>query len=298
MSTNIHDRILPLQSGDSTEGNEEREAFEALLPEARAIADDEIIRATTNTRTAVIRALATLSVLRTTLADASRVLPLWKPTTLDRFEQCAKALSHAQVRYLSGQSQNTNEFNEVAAECQRVLTLTLTDLAALANRNFVDAARVERIKDAGTSRDLLADRLRAAAELVREARAAVGDRAMVSERELAYIDSVADRMQSALVLRSKSASDALSNLRDRDRMFTLFHREYQHIRRTMDYVRFFEGDSDTLFPSIFTRGRRKDERETENEGEEEREDDKPIENTPGERASGGGVPQDDPFAPR
>lgn len=311
-SSNL-DRILPpsIEGSSAVDSNEGRTAFDALAGEMRAIPEENVVRATTDSRAVVIHSLATVPTLRTVLADASSELRRWDPSTIDRFVQCAHALSHAQTRFLAGQAQNTQLFNDTLTESQRVLNVAIGDLVSMGNRGIVDRDRVERIKAAGTAREVLPERLRACAQLVREARAVAPDRVVVSERELAYIEQIADRMQAALVSRSKSMTESQRNRRDRDRIFTLFYRTYQQIRRAVDYVRFFEGDADEVFPSIFLRGRKKDEGEGDSDEqiEDGAEENKPTDRKPGEdppveprsleRKTGEGeergVPQNDPF---
>jgi hypothetical protein len=87
-------------------------------------------------------------------------------------------------------------------------------------------------------------------------------------------------------------------------MFSLFRREYLAIRRVADYVRFYEGDSDAVFPSIFLRGKGRSKGEKRDEpSEPEDPRDEEIRRNPAPAPapsprSNDDLPQEDPFRVR
>ncbi len=312
METKVVSPIVPACPPAGPARDVVRDAFEHTLTEANALADDQVVRATTDIGDAVVSSLAVVSTVRELVSAEHAQLPLFDLGTFDRFERYANALTFAQARYL--RTRNTTakpaELAALVAEGQHALGIAITDLGGYVARGLVKAATVESLKDANGSPTSLGIALTSVADLFSELRATLGDRVIMSEDEQKHVSALALRLRNALVDNVGVTADAAVALAMRDRMFTLFRREYLAIRRAVDYVRFYEGDSNEVFPSIFLRskGRAKSDEDNGEAGEPERreevkretdnrsEADKRDEARPD--VSDDGLPQEDPFRSR
>jgi hypothetical protein len=231
-------------------------AFEEARPEADALSAQDIVQATTSTAEAVVRALSAVSAVRALLTDARKALPLFDHRAIDRFERNANALSYAQSRYLQARASSSADVATIADEAQRALDIAYGDLQALANRGMVDAARIESIKDSGSSRESLPIAIGAVVQLMAELREKHGDRLLMTEDEQHALGKLAIRLRDALAARLPALGDSEA-LDTRNRMFTLLRREFLELRRAVEYLRFYEDDADEILPSLFTRSKRK-----------------------------------------
>lgn len=272
-------------------------AFERALAAAMALPADEVVAATTNTPDAIVRVFSALPGLRTLLGDARRALTLYDPSTLDQFELHAHALSYAQSRYLQSRSPTTVDAARAANKAQAALSIALSDLQAMLNREMVDPARVASIKRSIGTRESLPIAIGAVIQLMTELRKTYGDRLLMTEaeqNELAQLGAELSQALAGAVVVMKAEDNPLDT---RNRMFTLLRRDYLELRRTVEYLRFYEDDADEFLPTIFTRAKRKGRAEgTDSDSASEKKPAQPEPRALALDAEDTGVPQEDPFA--
>lgn len=269
-------------------------AYEQALPVANALSDDEVIRVTTNIDAAVVRAGSCVARVREVVVGGREHVPTFDPKRVDRFAQYTDALLYAQANYLHSDKESSTSVSELAQSAQRALVTVLSDLAALATRGIVAPAAVESIKDGSAAYEALPSRLLAAAQLVASARVKLGERTLTTLEEQQELEQLAVKLRDALAARVGEASANNKALAIRERIFTLFYREYAQLRRVVEYLRFDEGDADEVLPSIFVRSGRKNKDDVLEPIENKPIENKPVEEKPASPVIGG-VPQDDPF---
>lgn len=272
-------------------------AFERALPAAMALPADEVVAATTNTPDAIVRVYSALPGLRTLLGDAHRTLTQYDPSTLDQLELHAHALSYAQSRYLQSRSGTTIDVANAANKAQAALNISLSDLQAMLNRKMVDPTRVASIKHSISTRESLPIAIGAVVQLMTELRKTYGERLLMTEaeqNELAQLGAELSQALAGAVVVVKAEDNPLDT---RNRMFTLLRRDYLELRRTVEYLRFYEDDADEFLPTIFTRAKRK--ARAESTPSDDSTEKKPAQPEPRALALDGedtDVPQEDPFA--
>ncbi|MDP3275453.1 MAG: hypothetical protein Q8Q09_09685 [Deltaproteobacteria bacterium] len=303
METKVVSPIVHACPSAAPERDVVRDAFEHTLAEANALAEDQVVRATTDIGDAVVSSLTVISAVRALVAAKRAELPLFDLATFDSFERYANALTFAQARFLRIRNtmSKSAEVEALVSEGQRVLGIAISDLTGYVGRGLVKDTTVESLKNANASPTSLGIALTSVADLFSELRASLGDRIIMSEDEQKQVSALALRLRTALVENAAVTAESSIALAVRDRMFTLFRREYLAIRRVVDYVRFYEGDSSQVFPSIYLRSKsraKNDEAES-----EAREPAAPEKREPEKRDDGhpevdSGLPQENPFGAR
>lgn len=247
---------LGVAASVSTAPSPTQAAFERALPAAMALPENEVVSATTNTPDAIIRVFSALPGLRTLLGDTHRSISLFDPNTVDRFELHAHALSFAQSRYLQSRASSSVDVTRATNKAQTALNLAFGDLQAMLNRKMVDPARVASIKRSISNRESLPVVIGAVVQLMAELRATYGERMLMTEAEQNDLAQLGEELSKALAGGIVVKFDD-NPLDTRNRMFTLLRRDYLELRRTVEYLRFYEEDADEILPTIFTRAKRK-----------------------------------------
>lgn len=84
-------------------------------------------------------------------------------------------------------------------------------------------------------------------------------RSGVTEAELATASALVEEISRFLTLRGRGENSVIEAADLRIRAFTLLTNTYDDVRRAVGYVRFRQGDAETIAPSLYAgRGRRKD----------------------------------------
>lgn len=276
-------------------------AFDRVLPRANALAASELLRVTIDVPAAVNAARAASNRAQTMSADLV-MLPGIPADLLDRVDESSHALVHAQSLYVV-QSPTENDFDTTVRECERLRGALLLDLAALVSRNAVDPATIERIKDGSGFSDLAQDLVDIDVAIT-AARARLGERLWITVDEQAYFRGRASALRDANERRERNDSGDRQRIETRLRIYTLFVREYDQLRRAVTFLRWNHGDADTIAPSLFIKSKRvrsEDEPATPTDNKPTPLN-KPADTNPARPAvdsvANPLVPQEDPFARR
>lgn len=224
-----------------------REAFEAVKEEMASLQKAELQKVNVDV-TAAFKAtrgsIPKLAPLRPLVAQ----LGLFNISNFDKLETYAYALMHAQAGLLAA-TDDADPIDEMNMQLTGIRESLLADAVALEKRKLLDARRSE-LKGAHGYRNLTLDVL-TLSRLFRNNWEAIKNKTAVELAELDDAERLADRLISAVGVRDEGQSIVAEPAETRSRVFTLFLRAYDEVRRAVTFIRWHEGDVDLLVPNIF-----------------------------------------------
>lgn len=298
-----HDRSEKAAHGDiatATDNNPIHEAFLRTVKRAAAISAEQKQHIIIEVGGAILRARTALPGL-SAFREAMKKLPGFDVAAFDQFDDTSNAMLDIDLRYRKFDSGTREALIALVEENTQLRAIALADAVPLVARGLVSAAEIESIKDGQGRDDLSRDNLRLAA-IFERVLAMPNAPTAVTKEEIAHLRDRAVALRTALE-RGEVLSKEQRELSDmRARIYTLFVNDWSQIRRAITFIRWDDGDAETIAPSLFLKGKRaKSDGDTPEDkapdaGSDEKakpEDDKPI---PAPFVDGTKrVPQDDPY---
>ncbi len=226
-------------------------AFEALLPEIRALRPEEIRRVTANVPFAVTVALGAeprVAALRDAIVAQTPGTPI---ACVDRLREHIYAAYYAHLVALPA-PKTESEKKALLEEASPLRKDLLVAAEALAAKQLVDAALVAKIRS-GTGRIDAAGDLIALSALFASAWAHIEDKTAITADEVERAGTLGMQLLVALTSDARPAAQEATPGELRARAFTLLVRCYDECRRAIAYVRHHEGDANEIAPSLFVR---------------------------------------------
>jgi hypothetical protein len=229
------------------EGLEEAEAaYNRIKPELDALSEDELTPINLDLVSATSIALG---VAERILAHRERIakLPEFDIRHVDSLVDYAKGTWYAYVTNLPAADPRdlTEYLNEVAALRSKMLMWA----APLAGAGKFDEAAIARIKEGSGHKDSASDVV-ALVGLYRSRWEEVKNMCGVTEEELIRAAQIAPAVFSLLSKREFQTNVVTDGSLRVRRAWTLLDRAYGNCRRALAYLRYEEGDADTLAPSL------------------------------------------------
>ncbi|KYF96939.1 hypothetical protein BE18_26690, partial [Sorangium cellulosum] len=223
-------------------------AFDRALPEIEALSPDQLIAIKLDIPRAVSQVLGVLPgliALRPAIAEA---LPKHDIARLDRLETYALAAWYAHLLWLSTGAAES-ELKPLLAEAVPLRENLLGDAEALARRGLLDAAAVAEIR-AGQGHIDTANDLVALSALFSGSWREISGKTAATEAEVKRAGEIGPQLLAALGIRAHGKGPGPTEAADqRARAFALLVHAYDQIRRAVAYLRWNEGDAETIAPS-------------------------------------------------
>jgi hypothetical protein len=164
----------------------------------------------------------------------------------------ASATLYAEAHYM-GVSRGPARVAELAKQARSWRALLLQDMALMVTRRLLPVEKHAQLKIQACHKDL-PFLLLAVTQVYRDAWPKLSDYTSVSPQELDEASRIAEEFSLAFA-RSTERNAGLSEANDqRRRNFTLLAQAYDQVRRGLSYLRWSEGDTDEIAPSLY-RGR-------------------------------------------
>jgi len=229
------------------------QAFRAGLPELLARPKDKLLMVNVDVRRAFCLGLAAPERLRPWRRRILDELPRFDVNALDRLEQYAKALMHAQVEYTLARKRpaDIRTLTETTQSHYRVL---LNDARALAGRGILAPGKLAQLT--GCRRRV--DRVLALSALVSILKTAwprIQGKTALTLTELAQADKQAMQLTCALAHQKEPLKDLAKVAELRQRAFTVFANAYAQVRRAIHYLCANEKEAEHIIPSLYPRKR-------------------------------------------
>ncbi|MCA9601975.1 MAG: hypothetical protein R3A78_13360 [Polyangiales bacterium] len=224
------------------------EAYESLLPEIQAVSEAEFVRMNLDVNQVVTLVLGSLPEIRA-FRDAILALPGFEPNAMDRLEEYALASAEANARYFTATV--APQADASLAEAMELRESFRLSAAALVRHGLMDDARLSGFRGLVGYRNVANDVV-AYAVLFFEIWPNIEGKTPFSHADLLHAKDVGTRLLYAAGLREQGAVHAEAELRIRNQAFTLLARKYSEVRRAVTYLRWHEGDANSVAPSIYT----------------------------------------------
>ncbi|MFT3766595.1 MAG: hypothetical protein QM820_13940 [Minicystis sp.] len=227
--------------------NAAADAFTTIEPELAALPAEELAPLPADfgaTINAVLAAVPRIHAHRDAIADQ---LPKHPIELVDKLETYAQGAWYAHLvhTYSSGGPEAAKALVEEGTKLRDGLLIAAE---ALAHRNLLDADAVAHIRKGTGNADLAAD-LTALANLFKESWGKVASKTAVERHEIDRAAELGPAVMVALHAK-KHAAKSIDTEAQRTRAFTLLANAYDASRHALAYLRWKEGDADSIAPSL------------------------------------------------
>jgi hypothetical protein len=244
----IGSTATPSPEPGSTQGPRARESYQRLSEEIRSVPDGDLVTINIDVPTAVSTTLALIPRIRE-LRPAVANLSTFDLSRYDKLEDYAFALAHAHTLYLAA-SAPARPLDELVAAGTALRQVLAADASALAARGLVNGDTLDEIRGSTGYLDLAFD-LSTLAALMRETWSTIASQTGVKLAELDRAEMIAEQVLVAAGMRAQAPAVMTASAQTRQRSFTLFLRAYDEVRRAVSYLRWHEGDADSITPSLY-----------------------------------------------
>ena len=256
---NVTEKKLEVTAGLTTDGSF-YESLAAVRGELEALPAESLLRVNLDVHAAVVTALGCLPELRTHREALAAQFGDAFAKKLDALETYAKAAEQAHGEFLASQTSST-ELAALSKELVETREILATDATSLVNRKRLDPGVLSGLRGTVGFRNQVLDVVQLTA-IFRRHWESVRDVTPVTLADLERAERLATRVANVAGLREQGDPETTSVGERRQRAFTLFVRTYDQLRRAMTFLRWDEGDVDTVVPSLWAgrggRGKRTD----------------------------------------
>jgi hypothetical protein len=228
--------------------NAAAEAFAKIEPELAALAAEELAPITVDVSAAVTAVLAAAPKILAHREEIVEQLPLHPIEQIDELTTYAHGAWYAHLlhTYASGSPEAAKAMID---EAQKLREDLLVAAEALAHRGMLDADVVAKIRKGQGHADTAND-LTTLAQVFTASWSKVGSKTAVERSEVDRAAELGPAVMVAIDVR-KHGAKSTDTEGQRARAFALLARAYDGCRRALAYLRWAEGDADTIAPSLF-----------------------------------------------
>ena len=238
----------------------EREAFESTQAARDAIDDKDVAMPNLDVDSTLSAASAALPTLRG-LREPFRTLPSSNLEQFDRIETYIWALLYAHMAYAVA-TRPPESLPAMAARAAKKRDLLNAEISVQVKRGAIDDKQLDQLRGGVSYRNIALDLL-LLVFLLQQHWDVIGGRTMSTLEELTEAQVLGRALFDAVNGRERTSGEVIKATSDRSRAFMLLVRAYDEVRRAAVYLRWHEGDADTLVPSLYAgRGGRPAKKET------------------------------------
>ena len=230
------------------DGSEFNAAYEKRLAEIRAVPDSELVAVNIDVEVAVTTVLGTLPEVMA-LRDQMAKLPNFDMKDVDALEEYAEATGEANSRYVTATTPPA-ELLKMDAQARALRETLHSDAIALANRGLIDKARLAPFTGNVGYRNV-AFELLDWANLLRDCWETIQGKTALTAPEIQSAKLLAEKLIRAVGLKEQGPAIVAETAQIRQRAFTLMVKAYDQTRRGVAFLRWEEGDLDTIAPSLY-----------------------------------------------
>ncbi len=249
INTTTPEQAAPANPAPTATGPQYGDAYERALPAAQALPLTELIPINVDIPTAVTTAIgkfAQIASLRDAIAAAT---PTFDLTNIDQLETYTLATAHAHAMYLSA-SAPPEALLKLTADATVLRDTLYSDAVALANRGLISGARLGDFKAAIGYKNVAFDLL-GLAVLLRQAWPQIEGKTALTLAELDNAELIGEQVVNAVGTREQAPVITAEVTLIRQRLFTLFAKAWDQVRRAVTYLRWNEEDFDDIVPSLY-----------------------------------------------
>lgn len=224
-------------------------AYERRLPEILAVKEEAFVAINLDVHAVVARVIGALSRIKA-LEQQLQALPDADQSLLAGLEDYARATGEAQLRYEFSLAPGSEiqALNEEAIHKRETLR---TDAAALVQRGLLEPDALLGFKGSVGYKNVSFE-LMGYADVLRNAWPHIAGKTALTLDEIQAAKDLGAQLFEAAGLRDVAPADVAETARIRQQAYSLLFHAYTETRRCVQYLRFNEGDADTIAPSVFT----------------------------------------------
>lgn len=224
------------------------EAYQRVEPELAALSPDELAPINLEIASAVATVLflwAGILKLRDTIV---RELVAFDIVRFDKIVDYAMALGYANTMYLVA-TQPPDEQQMIYDESAAMRETLHTDTRALIGRGFIKEASIKELKGLTGYKNIAVD-LQILATVLKASWPTIEGQCAIQMSELDHALKLSTVMFGIVGFRENGSDAQAATANIRVRAFTLFVRAYDDARRAVIFLRWHEGDADSIAPSL------------------------------------------------
>jgi hypothetical protein len=225
-----------------------RDGFLRVEAEVRAIPEAELTPVNLEVLGAVSTALGALRKINQLRGDMVELKGM-DISRLDKLRDFAFALGYAHSTY-RGALGPTDPNSSVAEELVAIRDQLHTDALGLGKRKLLELSQVDKYRS-GLGYKALASDVAGLVELIRASWAKISSKTAITEEELDHAASLAQRLLTGVGVKEQDPVALTAATLLRDQAFTAFISAYDEVRRAVSYLRWHEGDADSIAPSLW-----------------------------------------------
>ena len=236
-------------------GQDWEQAYESVKPELMALPREQLITIKLDIPAAVATAAGVIPEIADLRSQIQRELPSFEIERFDNLPKYAMAAGHAHsvVAVSAGPSNQLRAIYEEAGELRELLR---SDAVALSKRGLINPASLSNIGGLLGFKNVYAD-LRNLVTVFRTNWSSVDGKCATTQEEVDRAAALSSALVQAVGLREQGPPEISELSEMRVRAFSMFVGTYQEVRRAVAYLRWNEGDVDSIIPSLYaTRTRR------------------------------------------
>jgi len=233
---------------EASEPGEFAAGFQRVEAEIGKVQDRDIVAVNLDIPGAVTTVLGSLPEIRALRPELAE-LKGFDLARSDKLRDYTLALGHAHAmfRAASGPSDGVAELAEEVAELRDLLQ---ADAAALAKRRILDENQVTKLRG-GSGYKNVAFEVVGLVGLFRANWEQIKGRSGLQPEELEHAGRRAQELVTAVGVKEQSPAVVGAAMAVRQRAYTLFFNAYDDVRRAVAYLRWHEGDAESIAPSLY-----------------------------------------------
>jgi len=225
-------------------------ALEHVRPELVVLTEKELLAVNLDPLASVAIARGALPALRGLCLQVNGERTL-NEDRLSQLELYAFALTQAHITYKLT-SRRTRDLQELGAVANQLRARLVSDATVLVERGLIARGKLARLSGPNGYRNIAGDLL-VLALLLRDSWAHIAGKTAITEDEVNRAEDLGNYLVAALGLRHEVPERATEAADVRRRAYTLFVRAYDEVRRIVSYLRWHEGDADSIAPSLYAK---------------------------------------------
>lgn len=237
---------------DPTQVSRVRKAYDAHIGEIRALPASDLVQMNIDVAVAITTSLGAQPELRA-LQPRLAKLPEYQIERVNNLEGYTLATAHAQGLYMvaGGSPEFLQATYQQSIEERDKLIANAT---VLVKYKLLPAHMLKDLSGSIGYRNVALDMI-ALASGHRAYLAQIAGKTAVDAAQLDLVETLADRLLTGAGLKDQAPPVVAEAAQDRHRAFSLMMNAYEEARRGVAFLRFHQGDVDTILPSLYAAAR-------------------------------------------
>ena len=227
-----------------------RAAFQQIKPDADQLDPQALLIVNIDMTSAVSIATGALPKIMALRDQAAAQLPQFEIRHFDTLETLALATMHVQGEFVAA-SAPAGALALLYQQGVALRELLHSDATSLTRRGLMNGSKLSKFR-VSPGYKILAEDLVGISSLLRNNWPSIGSKTAITLAELDEAEELSDRLLSALAARAQAPAILASAAIQRQRVFTLFVAAYDEVRRAITFLRWKEGDLETVAPSLYS----------------------------------------------